>query len=296
MMKKYIVLSLLFFCFYLDSYAFEAQIKTDKDNYNINENIKFTLIVDLDDSKNIELESVKWLENFDIISTSSSQKSTYSEKNINWKIEMISKQLLYVDYIMKANKDGTFSLWPVVLNDWLERKETKSINLQIDWNRKNEIQNKYKKQNYDKEKDDIDDWVWLLFIIVFWLLIWSLVYYKKEFIFSQFDKLKKSYNTVNVSEDIKKEENISFLNEIEELPNIDDSKFIDKIILYTKNKLIRKYNLKWNFNSLDELIIELDENLSDSELLKEVIDLINRFKYSNLLVSKQNILDIVKKI
>lgn len=297
MMKKYIILFLVFFSFFLKSYAFDAQITIDNDSIDINDNIKITLIVDMQDSSSVQIKRFDWLENFEVLYQSSSQSSSYKTQMINWKTKTVSNQINYVEYTLKAKKQWDFILWPIVISDWIKDISTNTIKINVNWEKTSQIKNKYKKEYISKKYNEKEDYFYFTFIVII-LISWLIaIYIYREKINNFIYSFKQNYKNeelwiqkVNNNLDIYKNE--SFLN----LPDIEDKDFIIKIENYIKQKIISKYNLDIKNIDLNELVKYLDDGLSDKVLLSELIESINKYKYSNLLISKQFILDIAKKI
>jgi len=86
---------------------------------------------------------------------------------------------------------------------------------------------------------------------------------------------------------------------IEEIvyPEITDNDFVLKIEKILKTKINKKYHINsFENKTYTEIISEIDNNLVDKEVILKIVDNLNKIKYSNILVNKSEILDLVKKI
>lgn len=301
-MKKNLFFAFLFSLFlFVNTNAFDVKIDSSEKEININDTFSLKIEVDLWNSKEVQINEIKWLENFQTISSSTSQSSSYKTQIINWETKKVSKQISYISLILKPLEKWDFYLWPVLLSDWTEKKESNSLKIQVSWDKKSAVINDFEKKLKwnDKYKNDFwkDHKIWftaflILFFILFFLLALSFFTYKyfsiikKDIIDLFYKKKKEEINTDFISFEKEK---------VTIYPDLEDKDFIEKTEKILKTKLKIKYNLS-EFKTLQEALNLLSDDLSDKETLVKITDLLNKLKYSNILISKVEILDLVKKI
>ncbi|MDR2411058.1 MAG: hypothetical protein LBD88_00100 [Candidatus Peribacteria bacterium] len=83
--------------------------------------------------------------------------------------------------------------------------------------------------------------------------------------------------------------------EMEVYPRVSGKNFVLDIEKVFRNKLSKKYGIKKSYDEISNL---LNNDLIDSEnkkVLRDIVDNINKLKYSNVLVDKAKLLEMVKK-
>lgn len=150
-----------------------------------------------------------------------------------------------------------------------------------------------------KENNLLPLFLWIL--ILFWW-VWYL-YFKNnpEELKKFFDNKKFDKNLENKGEKfLEKEKNnsnddlIDFEEEkIEELPDLNDEKFLEKINEIFLKKISKKFQIKNIFSKTNNEILE---KISDSEKenIKNIFDIITKAKYSDIISDKSKIYDLVK--
>ncbi len=133
-MKKILLFISLFFWFFLDTSAFNAHLSVSSNNLNINDNLY--LRIEVSDSinfKDIKLENIEWIKNFEIISTSHSQSFSSKYTLINWKLKKNSKQIYYIDIVLKPRKNWKIVLWPAEISSLDIIKKTNVEKISVVW-------------------------------------------------------------------------------------------------------------------------------------------------------------------
>lgn len=302
MKTKITFLIVSFLIFIPNIYSFDANISTDSREIKMNETFSLNLKIGLKDSQNININRIKWIENFDLLWQSQSQQSKSRTTIINWKTDTISKQIVNVNYILKPKESGEYVLWPIVLSEWNNIYNTNSLVLQVSDKliKNKEIVNKI---NNDKYKGVNYQYLFLFLLPLFLLIVFiTILFFKNnKIIKNDIQKLlnkfgyKKNINTYNDSihykmDDFEKNQSINY-------PDINDQDFVMKLDDIIRQKISKKHNLKGiNKLTYSEILQSLDLNLSDKYILDNIFDMINKIKYSNILVSKNQLLELVKKI
>ncbi len=302
-MKTKIIFWIVSFLIFIPNiYSFDANISTDSRNIKLNETFNLNLKIDLKDSKNINIDRIKWIENFDLLWQSQSQQSRSRTTIVNWKTDTISKQIINVNYLLKAKKSWEYVLWPIILSEWNNIFNTNSLVLNVS---DKYIKNKdfINKDNNYKEEGVNYQYLYLFLLPLFLLIIFITVVFLKnnKVIKKDIQKLlnkfgyKKNINTDNdlvhyKMDDFEKVQSINY-------PDINDQDFVIKLDDIIRQKISKKYNLKGiNKLTYSEILQSLDSDLSDRQILENIFDMINKIKYSNILISKSQLLELVKKI
>lgn len=302
MKTKIIFLIVSFLIFIPNLYSFEAYINTDSRDIKLNEKFNINLKIDLKDSKNIKINRIKWIENFDLIWQSQSQQSKSRTTIINWKTDTISKQIIDVNYLIKPKKSWEYILWPIILSEWKNTYSTNSLVLNVSdefINNKEKI-NKY---SIDKNEGVNFKYTFLYLFTLFLILIFILIVFlnNNKFVKKYIQKLLNKFGykkNINTDSDFNHYKMDDFeKNQIINYPDINDQDFVYKIDDIIRQKISKKYNLKGiNKLTYNEILQSLDQNLSDKFILENIFDMISKIKYSNILISKSQLLELVKKI
>ena len=268
----------------------DAKLDIWKEKYNIDDTIKLNLEVDASENWNFNLKNINWLDNFEIVWTS--QSSSFI--NINWK----SKNQISFTYSLNAKKAWDYEIGPAIIINWTDEIKTNTVKVSITWEKvfinnskpiNNNIWNKIDKEiSFNWYNNSI----WksliqiilipvLIFISIF-ILIWYLIYY---FTKKSLEKTQKNKEN-NLEIDISSIKNIIY-------PELWDINFEEKIENIFKNYLEKKYNISTTNKSYKEIIDEL-KYAQDVEIIKQIATKIQELKYSNLIINKQNLLEMVK--
>ncbi|MDD3144993.1 MAG: BatD family protein [Candidatus Gracilibacteria bacterium] len=298
MIKKIGLLSILFISFLPNIYAFDATISATKDKINLNDYTKLRIQVELKDEKNVEIKEIKGIENFDILSNTQGSSSSSNIVVVNGQTKTETKSINYIDLTLSPKKAGNYILGPAVLTDGTNSKETNSVNISVD---DKKIINDDFPGNRGFEREQNGDYVEVIFsIIALFLLIitFGIIYkfypnfYNKYFDILKTNKyLKKSENNIEkINEENQESKEIIY-------PEISDIEFAEKINVILRKKLKNKYYIEnIDAKSYNEIYELLPEDIEDKQNLKNIIDTLNKLKYSNLDLEKNEILELVKNI
>lgn len=305
-MKGKIIFIVLGLFFFFPSEAYEARISVDRSEMTIED--KFTLTIEIS-SQDDELEwlneiLINWLENFSEVSRSQSQRSYTSFSNINWNTETIRNNISLISLWLAPKSIWDFIIWPVSLKwEWEEEEyNTNSLNIKVEENKVIKNSNNWVKElqeiidkNSKKEDKDVMS-KYNIYFLILWLLVIILVayilFYKTREEFDSEVQIKDNEE----NKDIEKKEDFEESKKIR-YPSIEDEKFLPKIEIIFYIKLKRKF-LKKDIDNKDfwEILEILKSNNSSNPKIEEIINLINKLKYSNILVSKRELLDLIKQI
>jgi len=310
---------LTFFIFILTISSAFAEIKliinTDKKEYNIEEDIFFS--INVSSNENSSELIVNWLDNFQVVW----KRQTQSNYNINW----VQTSKFNLNLKLLAKKSWEYILWPVSIKSgtWTTSKliSSNTIKIKITWERimvNNSIVNEDEDENEDEKTEDLDkvdinseqkefrkkkilgiDWkemndiyknkefikwdlfskelVYILLLLIILVILWSISYkYFIKYLWKLNKKLKEK-------DDVKKEvvkKKINYNKLLEFL----EEKYIDskKEVFYAKLwDLFRIY--------LDDKVLEGLSKKSFKEFLKIEISWLPDGK-------KEKIIEVYKKI
>lgn len=312
---KLLIYILLFFWFIFNTFAFDANLKLSDKEVSINEYIKLRVEITSVEWW-IEINEIKWLENFDIINQSQSQSSSTNIIVINWKTEREVKTKINLYITLKPKMEWEFLIWPAILTNKNWELKTNFINVKVNWNnlflnsnKWNALNSPLNQGNIKKEDFKIDTYeniekkffnkntelyVFLWILIIIGILFYFLI--KNDYKLSKkvktkvnFNNKSKSYNKNNKK--VNKTE-IDFQENKEEInyPDVSNEDFIDEITNILKQKLKIKYNIPSIFNkSFGEI-----EGYVEDNNIKELLKIVNKAKYSNIIWDKTKILNKVK--
>lgn len=302
-MNRKIVCSVIVFLIFIPNlYSFEAKISSDSREIFLNQTFTLNLEIDLEDSKNINIDRIEWIKNFEILWQSQSQQNNSRTTIVNWKTQTLTKQKLNINFVLKPTEHWEYTIWPIVLSDWNLVLETSSINIKV-------LDNFYNKSDKEKKVDQKNvlhkfyNYIFYSFLLIFVIASFLIfIYYvNKKNLDYHIQNLKNKFNSpknINTPDkflhhkldDFEKSQVINY-------PTIDDQDFVVKIDNIIKQKLHKKYNLKGIKKlTYSEILQSLDKNLSDTKIVEEIFDKINKLKYSNILISKTQLLELIKKI
>ena len=197
------------------------------------------------------------------------------------------------------------------------------------WNNQNNKKT-YENKDIDISKDDEDDfendiikkdftsnsdmlYILLWLVAIFWLIIYFILKNNKglleEFRENSLKKIKKNNEYINKNSETKNNEyinkNHNHNNDIIDFekeskkniifPDINDDDFINKIDEILKQKLYIKYKIKDIKNKTYENIINnIEISSQDRDELNKIIKQLNELKYSNIIISKSLLLELIK--
>ncbi len=317
-MRKILLNFLIFIWIFIwmlsNIFAFDANLQIDKSETNINDYINLKVEMNSTEWWQVWIIGIKWLENFNLINQSQSQSSSSTIIVVNWKTQNKTKTTIDLDLILKAKKKWNFILWPATLEVGTWKILTNSLKINVWWNntfinntfinnnaitwnnniKLNQLNSKEKDIKIEKynniEKKDLNNNLDLYLLLIV-LLITGIVFYilnKK-----QPKLLEKTISNKNHNSDlVEKEINFEKIEKIE-YPEINDDKFLIKIDNILKNKLMLKFKIK---NIKTKTYHELLNEIWENDLITNIIDMINKAKYSNNIWNKNKILELIKEI
>lgn len=312
MNRKFFLIFTIFFASFWYSLAFEAKISTNVDSVDLWNNINLRLEITTQNWWFLEIWEVKWIENFNILSRSQSNSFSSRTAVVNWETKSITNSVNYVDFILSPKSDWNFVLGPITISWENEVKQTNSLNISVNKNNRqssdilvsnfeNYNNNILDAKNLEKNIFSLKYLPFIILIILF--LIWVLFYKINPILFEEIkNKILKYLEKWEKTQLNKNDDQIEKITDFENktqiiYPDELDTDFINKIEIVLKQKINKKYYIK-NFENISytEILEKLDNNLADKEILEKIIDKLNKLKYSNILVSKNEILELVKKI
>ena len=298
-------------------------LKTDQEKYDINQNITLDISVEWEVSWKVNFWEVKGIENFDVLT----RQTTSSFTSVNWNSSL---KTCYI-YILQAKKDWKFDLWPVSIEIWNKKLTTNQVSIEVSWTKSQNSTNWNISNNQIPNQItmpwfsiNINPWInqWINNVWVPWVVdsSWNDTQYVQEFdpslnkdkwFFSKYFVEILIFALLALSGLVyylltyKEENNTNqIIQEIENInsevvyPELNDEEFCDKVDNIFKNKLIEKYDLDINILTKDYWYISnllSDLPKQDFENITEIIDNIQKAKYSNLVFDKTNLLDLVKE-
>lgn len=306
----------LFFTFISNIFSFDANLRLDKKETDINDYIQLRVEIHSDEWWEIWISNIAWLENFEIISQSQSQSSSTSMVVVDWKTQSKIKTSHNLDLTLKAKKKWDFILWPATLKSGNDKITTNSVKIKVSWDNlfvnnnhlnintnqwwtnlnktKQNIINSGEKdiEKYDNvvKKDFDNKNEIILFLFVLFIMWWWLY-----FLLNKKTKIAEKKKESNKENEDRKEEVDFEKKEIEIIyPEINDPNFINKLEQVFKHKLYKKYNIKNIENkTFDEI---LDESNDKNEDIEKIILLLNKAKYSKLIWDNNTLLSLIKNI
>jgi len=320
----------LFFSVLFNVFAFDAKLSLDKTESDINDYVKLRVKINSDMGWNIQITKIKWLENFDIVSQSQSQSSSTSMVVVNWKTQSKTNMSINFDLVLKAKKKWKYTIWPAVLKKWKEEITTNKLSINITWdklfvngnhlkvnNNNNNNNNpsafvpqapplKSKGRSNSKEEINTYDDVWksnfknnnslyllLGIMLILWLAWYFFVKNNKDYL----DKFKEKKINPGVENKKEEEKEVDFNEKPVDIvyPQVNDSNFISDISFIFKQKIAKKYKISSIDNkTFDEIITEIWDKVEPK--IVDLQHMINKAKYSNIILDNAKILEMVKEI
>ena len=313
-MKKIILTLIIFSSISLKTFALDATLETTNKQIDINNpiDIKLTIESDETDSWAIEIQNIKWLDNFDIVNQSQYQNSSTSISVIDWKTQKETKIKNFLELSLKAKKSWDYTIWPVVIKSWENTIETNSIDLKVEWEKiflnnqnntnnsqtitnnnpqNNIIQNNPSNQTNDLEnivkKDFNSPFINIIKVIIILIIISWLTYFSLKKISEEKANKEDKREEINDEnkEDVEEENNNNY--EIV-IPTLESKSFDTKVEEFFKNILKQKFNT--------DDINNINQNSENYEKIKKIQNEINKLKYSNLEINKKELLEEILKL
>ena len=316
----------IFICLITNSFAFDANLSVDKNTSDINNPINLRVEISSDEWWQIAITEIKWLENFKKIWQSQSQSSSSEVVIINWKTKQKTTTTINLNLILEAKKAWEFEIWPAILQMWTGTIQTNSVKVKITWNkiqwiwiwnkvlpiqkntniRQQNNQNSNKNisniwNNDEKKEDNLilnknsSNNNYELYLLILVLVLSSGIFY---YLIKNKKEVQEEYESEQVQkQDFISEENreIDFEKKEEKIsfPEITDSDFINKIDKIFRQKIAKKFNIK-NIETLWNS--EILEKLPEQEKISEIIELLNKSKYSKNITDNNKLLELIKNI
>lgn len=301
-MRKLSCFLWLFLFFSNVVFSYEAQISSDKEELEVWETLRLEVnLKNLEELWKVEISKINWIENFDVIWSSQSSKIISQSKVVDGKFEEQRETVTSLVLTLEPKKAWSFSLWPVVLDDWTEKKETNSLKINVSKTKikpKLEDQKEQKRlvseENFQKQYSEkstktdntLDNKIYFIIILALLTLFLIVIIIMRAYLSRKWWEKELNKDLENKQE----QENIE--EEIVELPDVEDEKFIEKIEKILKKEISLRFNLKFKDKDISDIFKEID--FSNNKDLEEINALLNKSKYSNLELDKTEILEKVK--
>lgn len=301
-MRKLSCFLWLFLFFSNVVFSYEAQISSDKEELEVWETLRLEVnLKNLEELWKVEISKINGIENFDVIWSSQSSKIISQSKVVDGKFEEQREAITSLVLTLESKKAWSFSLWPVVLDNWTEKKETNSLKINVSKSKikpkledKNEQKRLASEENFQKQYSEkltktdntLDNKIYFIIILAFLTLFLIIIIIMKAYLSRKWWEKELNKDLENKQE----QENIE--EEIVELPDVEDEKFIEKIEKILKKEISLRFNLKFKDKDISDIFKEID--FSNNKDLEEINALLNKSKYSNLELDKTEILEKVK--
>ena len=301
-MRKLSCFLWLFLFFSNVVFSYEAQISSDKEELEVWETLRLEVnLKNLEELWKVEISKINGIENFDVIWSSQSSKIISQSKVVDGKFEEQREAITSLVLTLEPKKAWSFSLWPVVLDNWTEKKETNSLKINVSKSKikpkledKNEQKRLASEENFQKQYSEkltktdntLDNKIYFIIILAFLTLFLIIIIIMKAYLSRKWWEKELNKDLENKQE----QENIE--EEIVELPDVEDEKFIEKIEKILKKEISLRFNLKFKYKDISDIFKEID--FSNNKDLEEINALLNKSKYSNLELDKTEILEKVK--
>jgi len=261
-------------------------LASDKPHYDINENIDLTLTIKADQQVQAGVVSIKWVEQFDVVS----QSNWTNIENINWAVNVLNQ----LKILLSAKAAWEYVIWPAQTQVWSWLKESNTITISVSWEKMfignsapnytnatppNTVATNVPTQ--DKIKDTKTSPIPFIIAIVV-LIIWALIIKKIR------SKSPSSIYDKNEETQMK----IVF-------PKIDDPKFTSKITK-TLNLIVQK--ILWiNIDSMTYSEIKKIQSFKDLDdatksKIDQIFELLSLQKYSNSEIDRKDLLKMIKSL
>lgn len=292
------------------SYWFDWKISVDSENIDINNPISLNISIDSTWSTNLNIKEIKWIENFDILSKTSSNNISI----INWETKNNYSQ----SFVLQAKKDWEFVIGPAQIEENWKIISTNTVKIKVSWekikmlspninninwfdnnldktfdsffeNAVPNLQNQEVKEfnnsrysnNFEKKDKNRNYILYILWLIISFLII-IIIYISRK----SFEKIKELENKISKTKIQEENKEISY-------PEIDDKDFSEKIEEILKIKIETFLDTKIENKTYTEILWNYD--FQDKEpILENIIILINKLKYSKTDVNKEELITLIK--
>jgi len=306
-----------------NSFALDAKISLDKNTSDINNPINLRVEISSDEWWQIDNIDIKWLEKFKQIWQSHSQSSSTQIVVINWITRQKTTTTINLDLSLEAQKTWEFEIGPAILKMWTGTIQTNSVKIKITWNKiqwikqnspiipflkgdeqkedkqedeEKNIEKKEEIKTYEIEKNNNELYLFILILILSGIWFYFIVKNKVPPLTPPYKGGGQSQKTPLLTK-----EGLGVVSEIDfeekkveiSFPEIDDKDFIKKSEIALREKLKQKFNIK-NIDSLT--FEEIQENIWNKMDLKDLLDMLNKAKYSNIITDNSTILEKIKEI
>ena len=301
-MRKLSCFLWLFLFFSNVVFSYEAQISSDKEELEVWETLRLEVnLKNLEELWKVEISKINGIENFDVIWSFQSSKIISQSKVVDGKFEEQRETVTSLVLTLEPKKAWSFSLWPVVLDDWTEKKETNSLKINVSKTKikpKLEDQKEQKRlvseENFQKQYSEkstktdntLDNKIYFIIILALLTLFLIVIIIMRAYLSRKWKEEDLDKNLENTDKIENTEE------EIVELPDVEDEKFIEKIEKILKKEISLRFNLKFKDKDISDIFKEID--FLNNKDLEEINALLNKSKYSNLELDKTEILEKVK--
>ena len=301
-MRKLSCFLWLFLFFSNVVFSYEAQISSDKEELEVWETLRLEVnLKNLEELWKVEISKINGIENFDVIWSSQSSKIISQSKVVDGKFEEQREAITSLVLTLEPKKAWSFSLWPVVLDNWTEKKETNSLKINVSKSKikpkledKNEQKRLASEENFQKQYSEkstktdntLDNKIYFIIILALLTLLLIVIIIMRAYLSRKWKEEDLDKNLENTDKIENTEE------EIVELPDVEDEKFIEKIEKILKKEISLRFNLKFKDKDISDIFKEID--FSNNKDLEEINALLNKSKYSNLELDKTEILEKVK--
>lgn len=299
----------LFYFSLINVLAFDANLSLNQSEIDINDFVNLRIQISSSQWWQVLVTEIKGLEKFKKIGQSQSTSSSSKIMIVNWQTKSETITTINLDLNLEAEETWEFEIGPAVLQNWTWSINTNSVKLKVIWNKiqgiwiNNSVLPSQKINNSNSSKiekpikkleenpikiDELENNNYELYLFVLILLVTLIIFYfllknRKQSLLKNNDSLavwvKPSF------EEIKKHKIV--------YPEIDDNDFIKKAEIVLRKKLQNKFDLK-NIENLT--FQEIQTLLWKKEDLKDLFDLINKWKYWDTINNNSEILEKIKNI
>lgn len=292
-MKKQIIKTFFFFsilALFFTTFALNTNLQIDTHTATVDDRVNLKLTIDSKSWWTLQIDEIKWIENFEIVSKS--QSSNFS--SINGEIT----STLGINFTLMAKKKGSYEIGPIILNDGKEKFESNTVKIEItgekiflNWNHSNN--NLWVQKNTSQtslpeniknepikveEKDNFQ--IFLLLGVMSILIL--IVYFS----------LKKTQK-----QEPGKQKEKTYIHQKQEYmyPELTDENFAFKVDEIFREKISFKYNIETKAKNYSE-IVSLIGDIDTREQIKELIELLQKLKYSHLITNNSRVIELLQQI
>ncbi len=299
-----------------NAFAFDTKMQVDKTNIWLWETFNLRFEVKTSSWGDIAIKDIKNINNFNIVWKSQSSSSAAQIVVENWKTKSKSITTYDLDLVLQAKNKWKFELWPAIISqNWKDMKTNSVIvnvtdipivsNTPSNMSNNNSLNN-WSKNSITKETIENNNYDIIYFILIIIWVVWTLFYLNKKWLLFEKNMKKEENNNVNTENNNIKDEKIVIDNknevkqvnfeEIEktfDYPEINDIDFNTKIDEIFRKKIKSKFWI-WNIDWLT--YEEILEKTWTKQKIKDIVDLLTKIKYSNVILDKNKLLELIKDI